>query len=1135
MRPLRLKMQAFGSYGKETVIDFTNVDQNLFLVTGDTGAGKTTIFDAIVFALYGEASSTNNRKEGVVLQSQFADVNVEPFVELTFSEQRGTETEEYVVRRVPRHLRVITRGSTKGQRRETTGSVSLQMPDGTEYPPKEANKKLEEIVGLNKNQFMQVAMIAQGEFMELLRAKSEDKKVIFRKLFHTELYEKIVKELYDRKQALGKELAVIKTTFLTVMAQVRIPETYERYEAVFAFKQQIEQENFANVDAFMEELQRLCVYLEEQEKAADENCQQMQQLRDRKKEALTQGKNLLKWFEQLETAKQELQECREKQEEMQQKEQLLVRLEAAEKVQVAYQSFAETNQQRKHLQEELQEQEKQFPLLSEKEKAAAEQKKEIWEKCETERERFHVFSQKIRHFLELLEKNRNAQADVKRCGKAAEEAAALVEKQRDMLLDLEKQEKEWRQEQDELREAGVQLARWEEKKARADLTLENAKNLVQSEKELQKLEKELEKLQKEYQKKTQEYQKEQNLYEEMRSAFLDHQAGILAARLKPGDPCPVCGSLEHPRPFQVKSVRIKQNLLAESAKTEWKTAADTGNDDGTELTQEQLNEQEKNVRKLREEQTSLAVRAGAAAEAVKGQKSVLVKELFHVAGQLQDTAGMEAAGQQTAGNLKPLSLLEYGKYLSKCEIDLSENETDAPEQGIEQYVNENLSKMISNIQTIIARQQELLQAEGQKCKAQVKAFDQTQKKLETIEQKKEIQLRDIKKSETQASDAAADLKASQAILEECAIPIDIPYPNEDAANLALEEGKKRRQQAEDAYEAAATLAEQCGKEKEALRALIRKSRQELPVKEQECREKQKRYEDSMEIYAFQDMEWQELLCNHGTEKKQIREQLNQFKGKLEAAKKLIEAASDAVRDRQKPDLEQLNLECEEAENSWKQATEILGHCKNDTRDNLSAYEQLAPRLKSRKQTMERYGKLDQMYRIASGNVSGSRMDLETYVQRHYLEQILQASNRRFYNMSAGQFEFRMYDLQKAGEGKNHGLDLMVYSHVTGQVREVRTLSGGESFMAALSLALGMADQIQNGSASIHLDMMFIDEGFGSLDEHSREQAVRVLQEMAEGSRLIGIISHVTELKQEIEDQLIVSRDEQGSHVKWQIS
>ena len=119
--------------------------------------------------------------------------------------------------------------------------------------------------------------------------------------------------------------------------------------------------------------------------------------------------------------------------------------------------------------------------------------------------------------------------------------------------------------------------------------------------------------------------------------------------------------------------------------------------------------------------------------------------------------------------------------------------------------------------------------------------------------------------------------------------------------------------------------------------------------------------------------------------------------------------------------------------------------------------------------------------------------------------------------------------------KNRGLDLMVYSTVTGKEREVRTLCGGESFMAALSLALGMADQIQEGSAAIHLDVMFIDEGFGSLDEHSRNQAVKGRQQMASGSKLIGIISHVSELKQEMEDQLIVSKDENGSHTRWQIS
>ena len=136
-------------------------------------------------------------------------------------------------------------------------------------------------------------------------------------------------------------------------------------------------------------------------------------------------------------------------------------------------------------------------------------------------------------------------------------------------------------------------------------------------------------------------------------------------------------------------------------------------------------------------------------------------------------------------------------------------------------------------------------------------------------------------------------------------------------------------------------------------------------------------------------------------------------------------------------------------------------------------------------------------------------------------------------MSAGQYELRMFRLEKAGEGKNHGLDLMVYSTVTGKEREIRTLSGGESFMAALSLALGIADQIQQSCAAIHLDMMFIDEGFGSLDEHSRNQAVRVLKRMAGGSKMIGMISHVTELKQEVEEQLLVTKDQEGSHARWQ--
>ena len=151
-----------------------------------------------------------------------------------------------------------------------------------------------------------------------------------------------------------------------------------------------------------------------------------------------------------------------------------------------------------------------------------------------------------------------------------------------------------------------------------------------------------------------------------------------------------------------------------------------------------------------------------------------------------------------------------------------------------------------------------------------------------------------------------------------------------------------------------------------------------------------------------------------------------------------------------------------------------------------------------------------------------------------MKQVLQAANRRFYQMSAGQFELRIMDLAQAAKGSNRGLDLMVHSFVTGASREVRTLSGGESFMAALSLALGMADCIQAQSSALNLDMMFIDEGFGSLDDYARSQAVKVLKNMSEGTKLIGIISHVTELKQEIDDKLVVTKTDRGSKVRWEL-
>ena len=267
----------------------------------------------------------------------------------------------------------------------------------------------------------------------------------------------------------------------------------------------------------------------------------------------------------------------------------------------------------------------------------------------------------------------------------------------------------------------------------------------------------------------------------------------------------------------------------------------------------------------------------------------------------------------------------------------------------------------------------------------------------------------------------------------------------------------------------------------------------------------------------------------------LQEIIDTFNRKKAAAESRRDSAKKAVGRKKRPVPEELEAARDQAKARLDEALKAQEREKEYYKADIAVCQSLEPVMDERKKVMDDHRRLDELYNRLAGNVTGSRMDIETYVQRYYLERILCAANRRFQDMTAGQFELRMFDIEKAGKGKNRGLDLMVYSTVTGKEREVRTLSGGESFLAALSLALGMADQIQAGTASVNLDIMFIDEGFGSLDEHSRDKAVRVLQNMAGGSRLIGIISHVTELKQEIEDQLIVQKDEEGSHVRWQIS
>ena len=256
---------------------------------------------------------------------------------------------------------------------------------------------------------------------------------------------------------------------------------------------------------------------------------------------------------------------------------------------------------------------------------------------------------------------------------------------------------------------------------------------------------------------------------------------------------------------------------------------------------------------------------------------------------------------------------------------------------------------------------------------------------------------------------------------------------------------------------------------------------------------------------------------------------------MKAALGMVTNLKEAVKDKEKPDTQSLEKDFAMANEAYNLLHTELEEIRADYRTDSEILDKLNASLNGRGEAAREYGIINSLYSKLSGNVTKARMDIETFVQRQYLEKILVSANKRFSSMTGGQFELRTYEIEKAGVGTNKGLDLMVYSYITGKSRDVRTLSGGESFQAALSLALGMADQIQARSGAVNLEMMFVDEGFGTLDNNARNEAVKILKNMAGGSKLIGIISHVNELKQEIEEQLIVTKDENGSKARWQLS
>lgn len=1071
MRPLKLKMQAFGSYGRETVIDFTKPEQNLFLITGDTGAGKTTIFDAIVFALYGEASSTSNKKEGVVLQSQYAELNIEPYVEMEFMEGE----ERYTVRRVPRHLKTVTRGAAKGKgTREITGSVTLFMPDGTEYPSKETNAKLQEITGLTKSQFMQVAMIAQGEFMELLRAKSDDKKKIFRKLFNTEMYEQIVNELGNRKRNMEREIAVIRTRCQSETARIKffgdkaeeknpgddeISLCEKRLEEL---KKRVSDGEIVVMPELTEVLERYLVILDNQLKKAQKLYEDAAEIRDKKRDIYIEAQQLQSLFIQRKQTEEELEEYRKQSFEMENKEKLAGSVSDAWEIKTFYDFWKAGQEDAERVRTAFETQTERLPGLMEEEEGMIQEEQKKQKELETVQEEYTRTLEKAEKAIQLFGQIKETKKKMDMGKELLEKARIKEEADKKAFEVLENREKALRDRSEQLADAGEKLAVCQSQMKEINGMTADLKALSSIYKEQKTYEKKIEELKEKYKEARASYEKKHGEYEKKRQNFLDAQAGFLASELMEGMPCPVCGSIEHPRPCVMKK-------------------------EHSEFTREGMDLLEKETEKLRAEQENLS------------------------------------AEVKSNTDLRDVKKQDFDESFNRLKNRMRENIPALPEEFSPGQGQELIRQWMKEVQE-----------NGIKYQRDREELQSVQKQMKDLEEEKPAVRKQMEISAEQVREARIAYESAKAEFQSYSFSSD--FESEEAAKKAEAEAARKKERFTEDYNTARAAREKAGTERSNTETLIKKYRAELPTAEAEEEKRKKNYESMAEGKEMAESQWKSLTDIYEKQMtEQLRKEVQVFREGKKAAEGKAQSLTAAIGNRKPPVMADIQKETEDAEHRLKSAESLRDQIRSVYKDNKEADHILSPMLQERQKLVEEHGRIDHLYRLVSGNVSGSRMDLETYVQRYYLEKILYAANRRFRDMSAGQFELRMYNLEKAGEGKNRGLDLMVYSAVTGKEREVRTLSGGESFMAALALALGMADQIQESSAAINLDMMFIDEGFGSLDEHSRNQAVKVLLEMAEGSKLIGIISHVTELKQEIEDQLIVIKDESGSHVKWQIS
>ena len=1052
MKPLHLTMCAFGPYATKQDIDFTVLgDNGLFLVSGDTGAGKTTIFDGISYALFGEASGDD--RGSAMLRSDFADPNTETLVRLVFRYRDS----EYTITRKPEQERPKRRGGGTTSQKHT---AELILPDNIVVDRlSEVNERVEHILGMNRAQFAQIVMIAQGDFRKLLQSNTREREAILRRIFGTDSYQRLQDELSRQFRNIEKEQARIKDRWFIQADEIMAPE--EEDEAA-ALRSLLGKDSFYRANAVLAALAAYCTVDENRLAAHAEATTELLAMRDVLAVQRDQTQRKLKLGEELAerqceharlSADEDLWQQRSDHWHLAQRGEREVlplweqREQARRDAQLALEQLEEAQQEIAHAQ---------LKIAEATEMAAqVEQQTEALRNTEVAHQRLLDQLPRIAQAQELADAMQSTELKLR-----ASEAqkANLVQKQ----ASVDEQVTTLQAQTEGSSENILLEARMQEALRQQVQYEQQLRDLQHIDEDLRRAVLQQEQVQVEYDEYEQVFLSQEHEFNAHERAYFREQAGFLAQNLADGVPCPVCGATHHPQ-----LAVLGEHVLSEAELT---------------LLREQLSSSHE----------ALQLRRTACIEAQSArvsQEQQRTKALGMLIGVLSDVSSAEEF------------MLQLAQHIASVQQDIqsktSELKTLAALIQQQSIASDSLQAMLQQQKNL---QSELLQTEaalGQKL-VELGSLRGTYDGLAGS-----LTYTDIQEAERQLAAWNQHIQQGRAFAEavrakhsEAELTLQRVQGNSDVHMQQCEAMEKHFSNVEHALAAQYVAS---GFVDETAYISLRLSSSQLDA----LREGLDAYHQQMRV---------------------VQGEINRLQEEIEAMSTVSEDADmESVEQKER----QLVLQMQHSDQVRQKMQYRLS-------SNARVQEQMRSYVEEWAKQSAVWADWKELSETANGTVTGKeRITFETYVQMSYFQRILQAANVRLSIMTSNRYELRIRE-----EAENlrsvTGLELDVWDYYTGKGRNVRSLSGGEAFMASLALALGLSDIVQQTAGGVQCDAMFIDEGFGSLDAESLDAAISILQSVAGHQRIVGIISHVQELSERIDKQFVVRGSPRGSHVELRL-